>query len=177
MENVIELKSIKHYPSMSEETDCYQANVYFNKTLIGYCKNDGRGGNTLVRPDSEKVLDLFREAQEWCKTLPPHTMECGFEIKMNMENYVDSLFTEWLKMKEMKKVEKLYKDHICYKKVSNDSEIRYNHFTNKNRQKISISELLSNPLGRQMLKDFCEKKMSEGYEILNTNIPTVLLNQ
>ena len=46
----IQLKSIKFSEHLSEETNAFTANLYVDGKKIGYCRNDGRGGNTLVQP-------------------------------------------------------------------------------------------------------------------------------
>jgi len=44
----IELKKIKHSPSLSEETNAYTADIYVDGKSIAYVKNSGHGGSTDV---------------------------------------------------------------------------------------------------------------------------------
>ena len=43
----IELKNIKFFEAMSEETNAFVADVYVNKVKVAYAKNDGHGGCTF----------------------------------------------------------------------------------------------------------------------------------
>ena len=40
----IELKNVKHVESMSEETECFTANLYVDGKKIGAVSNRGHGG-------------------------------------------------------------------------------------------------------------------------------------
>lgn len=72
----IELKGIKHFPSMSEETNCYQANLYVDSKNIGRVSNRGTGGCDEFYGDHA----AFAAANEWCKAnLPPYTLDLGTE--------------------------------------------------------------------------------------------------
>ena len=72
----IELKGIKHYPSMSEETNCYEASLYVDGVKIGTVSNRGTGGCDDFYGDRA----AFAAADEWCKTnLPPYTLDVGGE--------------------------------------------------------------------------------------------------
>lgn len=46
--NVVELRNLKVYEELSEETNCFTADVYFNGTFAGNARNDGRGGCATV---------------------------------------------------------------------------------------------------------------------------------
>lgn len=40
----VELRKFKHYPSMSEETECFIADLYVDGKKIGVAENSGKGG-------------------------------------------------------------------------------------------------------------------------------------
>ena len=40
----ITMTGIKHYPSMSEETNCYEANLHIDDVKVGRVSNQGIGG-------------------------------------------------------------------------------------------------------------------------------------
>ena len=40
----VELKAIKFHEDMSEETNCFSANIYLNGKKVGSVKNQGHGG-------------------------------------------------------------------------------------------------------------------------------------
>jgi len=76
---VITLKAFKHAKFASEETVCFEANVYANGKKIGYAQNDGRGGCTDVRTFDAKEKPLMDEVDAYFKTLPEeeHSYESG----------------------------------------------------------------------------------------------------
>ncbi|PYF74634.1 hypothetical protein [Pedobacter nutrimenti] len=43
----IELKNIKYFDALSEETTLFNANLYIDGKKAGIVKNDGRGGSTF----------------------------------------------------------------------------------------------------------------------------------
>ena len=60
----IELKKVKICKFMSEETLCYEAEVWVDGEKAGYAENEGHGGSTNVRLDKKyrhldtKIFDL-----------------------------------------------------------------------------------------------------------------------
>ena len=69
----IELKAIKHYASMSEETYCYEANLYVLGVKVGRVSNRGHGGGDDWDGDHGKGFNhsWVAELDIWCKkTLP-----------------------------------------------------------------------------------------------------------
>lgn len=55
----IALKGIKIFLPGSEETTCFTAQLTQHGKVIGYAKNDGQGGNTLVHIQPEFKLEGF----------------------------------------------------------------------------------------------------------------------
>ena len=74
----LELKSIKHYPTMSEETYCYESMLYVDGKRIGRVHNSGHGGS-----DSHDFGHKdFDRINKWCKeNLPKWSLESGEETK------------------------------------------------------------------------------------------------
>lgn len=97
----IELKKIRYYESMSEETCCFQGEIYCDGVNIGYCRNDGRGGDTLVRPHVNH-RQKFEEVENYCLGLPDISITPTSKIDSNLENFVDELFFQWLEKKSQK---------------------------------------------------------------------------
>ncbi len=60
--NILSLQEFKHMASLSEETNCFTATVFWNSYKIGSAKNTGNGAETFVYPDS-KNKDIFDAAQ------------------------------------------------------------------------------------------------------------------
>tara|TARA_R100001126_G_scaffold99413_2_gene74974 strand:- start:2994 stop:3542 length:549 start_codon:yes stop_codon:yes gene_type:complete len=57
------LKNIKHYESMSEETYCFEANLYVDGKKVGRVSNRGKGGCHDYDFDWKKEQEL----DQWCK--------------------------------------------------------------------------------------------------------------
>lgn len=103
----VELKSIKHFESMSEETNCFTANIYIDGIKVGYAKNGGYGGCTDYHIQPPELADKFNA---WAKTLPPHKFMAGdkeLEVKSDGEMVIDNLVEEFLKLKDQKRIEKI----------------------------------------------------------------------
>jgi len=69
----MELKAIKQYESMSEETYCYEANVYILGVKVGRVSNRGHGGCDDWDGDHDKGFNhsWLAELDIWChKSLP-----------------------------------------------------------------------------------------------------------
>jgi hypothetical protein len=88
----IELKKIKHMPSMSEETECFTADLYIDGTHRGNVSNRGFGGPTDF---SERAAE--EELNAYGKTLPPLTSELVPEgLEQDGELIVGELLGDYL---------------------------------------------------------------------------------
>lgn len=117
----IELKKISYNERMSEETNCFVADLYINDKKVGYAKNDGRGGETEVRGYSKTDNELIAEAEAYCKDLPKYTWESNgktHEIDMSLDFFIDELVQKFIEDKEFKKhmnkIKKSFKSVIVY---------------------------------------------------------------
>lgn len=173
----IELKNIKHSPSLSEETNAFTANLYLDGKRAAYVKNDGQGGSTSYLADSKEVWDLIKQAENYCKSLPDKhypkdKYSEGFSIKMNLENYIDDLLEAHLSKKELEKVEKkVLKDMekgIVFGKPNDFSWIVQTF-------SVPLSNVLKHPRGSEIISNSITKsiisELKDGVKILNTNIP------
>lgn len=101
----VELKCVKYYPSMSEETNCFQAAIYIDGKKAGYAENRGTGGNTWLRFDDREVEKRF---EEYAKALPAKTYSYpghpDLTLEMNGEVLVDDLLSEYLDRKEAARI-------------------------------------------------------------------------
>ena len=168
----IELKNVKFYEKLSEETNCFIADLYADGKRIGYCKNDGQGGSTYVNPWDKNALPTFNEAEEYCKSLPPIVYNDDFSIPSNLENVVDDLFEKWLIEKNNKKIQKeLLKSMdkgICLQIGDNERQVVKFKMGGK---AISLSDGLKYPHFVEHIKQFCHTAKKNGAKILNTNLP------
>ena len=99
---MISLKNIKVYEGMSEETHCFEANLYVDNKKLGRVSNSGRGGsnNYDFHWKEEEKLD------EWCKNnLPKYKSPFDDEeCHHNLETYIGDLLTNHLEQKDLKKL-------------------------------------------------------------------------
>ena len=169
----ITLKNIKYSEWNSEETNCFQGVIYFDNKRVGFCNNDGRGGNTFCRPyDYEKDREKFKELEEYCKSLPPIKYDGlnelpNFEMESDLESVVDYLFEQWLLEKSSKKLIKEFENGIVYGSLRGYQVVQFK-IGGKNRK---LKDVLQTPQGVKYVKDFCVDLKSKNQTILNTNLP------
>jgi hypothetical protein len=126
----IQLKAVRHMESLSEETNCFTANLYVEGKKIAECGNHGHGGPTdidYVR--HPRVADIIERFKAHLKTLPPekHGYETSkgdhtkvvdgkfikeFEIPITDEFMVDRLLEKYLTRKWDKK---LCRKGLCFR--------------------------------------------------------------
>jgi hypothetical protein len=166
----IELKNVKFSEFASEETNCFAADLYVDGKKVGFCKNDGHGGNTWVYNSDANTLTKFREVEEYCKTLPP--IEFGdFSIPSNLENVVDGLFEEWLKEKDKKRMQKKLEKSML-KGICIETENGFTLATFKMVGKVvPLADALKVQPVLEHIKQFCITEKQKGNKILNTNLP------
>jgi hypothetical protein len=172
----IELKSISHSPSLSEETEAFTANIYINDINAGFAKNDGQGGNTNYYPKDEKGKELIAEAERYCKTLPPRPSsfdpEKSFEI--TLEDIIDDILNKHLSEREILKFNKKMEKQMGNGVVFGIPEKSFSAIV----YKIPLTTLLSRPNGKASLTDTIKSiipELKDGTIILNTNIPEDIL--
>ena len=170
----IELKSIKVFEAMSEETTAFYANVYIDGKHRGYAKDDGRGGCIDIRPEYSKDETIWKanqqamqEAHAYCEALPPIKYR-DTELNNNLEMVVGELLEKFLDAKADKKFIKDMDKGLLFGTKNNYSMIYWTNTT--------VVALLQNTIGRARIKKICAEKKAEGKVLLNTNIPAELLN-
>ncbi len=177
----IELKNIKHSPSLSEETEAFTANIYIDGVLAGYASNRGHGGPTDYSHTNEKGLELIRKAEEYCKGLPPKQYhEEGnkkFFMVMNLENYIDDLLGKHLDEKILQNFRNQIKRAMEKSIVVGITDHSFKNFSFNN----PIAKILLHPKGTEILisniRDVVLPKLNGTEQILNTNIPETILKE
>ena len=94
----IELKSVKHYESMSEETNCFQATIYIDGKRVGEASNRGYGDPINITP-----YELHKTLDDYASTLPPLDYE-GMQIEQDAETLIGGLLNDWLLSQDLKKL-------------------------------------------------------------------------
>ena len=104
----ITIKNIKHYESMSEETDCFEATLYVDNKKVGSVANRGTGGCNEWRLDD---YSLERTLNDWCITnLPKWKMSDTFvdgenkEMDTDLDMHISNLLVNYLETKDLKKL-------------------------------------------------------------------------
>jgi hypothetical protein len=160
----IDLKAIKFYESMSEETNCFQGKLYINGKYVADVKNDGHGGNTDIYPIDNLTRQITAEAEKYLSHQPKKKCDTyDFEYIRTLESEVDDLFGDWLKAKEDKKFEKQMDKGILY-----GTKYNYQMTYWKN---MSITAMINNPTGKARLIQVVKDLKAKGETILNTNLP------
>lgn len=117
----VELKAIKYFPSLSEETNCFQATIYIDGKKVGTCENRGTGGSTDYRISDPALRTAF---ETYAKSLPAKTAQIGDQqsgghltYPMSAEALLDDLLIEHLDAKEesrlAKKAQSEKKRHVA----------------------------------------------------------------
>lgn len=159
----IELKKIGIYERMSEETTAFVADLYINGKNVGTCKNDGHGGCTDISGNSKEGNQLIAEAEAYFKSLPKTKMEgYNFEYQPSLEYFIDDFLTEFLRKKEVKKMEKRMQTAIVFG-IPNANQYSYINY------KRQLSTIPTTTLQAQV-ELIKTKHCKDGVVILNTNL-------
>jgi hypothetical protein len=100
----IELKALKYSDFASQETHCFQANVYIDGKMRGWAENDGRGGMTNIQP-----RELYETIKQCTDKIPPRIVKFSgavMELEASPDSYIDELVTLALHEKDLKRAMK-----------------------------------------------------------------------
>jgi hypothetical protein len=153
---MITLKNVKFSEHMSEETNAFTCDVYFNGKKTGYAKNDGHGGCTFTH-FYPNMREQGRAMEIFAQSLPP-VVYGEHSFPSDLESVVDHQFEAWLKLSELKKN---FNKGIVFEEGNGHSIIKY---------PISINKMKQNMKGIQALKTTIARLKLEGKTIVNTNL-------
>ena len=164
----IELKKIEFSERMSQETNCFVADIYCDGKKVGYCSNDGHGGCTTYHGVDKFRSEDITKMEEYCKTLPPEKSEFFPEgLPMDLEMFIDLLLEKYLIEKNKTKFnKKMEKDML--KGLIVETSNGYQLYT---CGKLPIEAILMSKENKEFLKKIILKLKGEGKTILNTNLP------
>ena len=163
----IKLKNVKIGLAFSEETICFNADIYVNGVKAGYAKNDGHGGCTFYNAYENK-RDLIEQAEKHCLTLPPY-VSGTFTLPMNLEMFIDNIIDDEVNKKEVAKFEKKKVTAMAKNLIFNKGE--KDRFSMIAWKGVTIAQMVSVPNGKDILSKKIAELKKDGYTILNTNIP------
>lgn len=177
----IELRNIKVAEHLSEETSAFTANLYINNKKIAFVKNGGHGGSTDYQLYNQEDAPTLRQAEEYCKSLPPAVYPDSIidgkplTIPMDLENYIDYLLNTHLQKKDLEKFHKKMAKHQENSILLGipDKQYRRLQFSKP------ISEMLRFENGAEAIKNAIQEKiipnLKEEETILNTNLPSYMM--
>ena len=98
----VELRNISHNVRLSEETECFSADIWIDDKKAGQASNRGHGGPTDIHFDDKAIEAAFTA---YCKTLPPvkSNWEGIPDFPMTTELFVDELLAATLLTKKLQK--------------------------------------------------------------------------
>lgn len=169
----LELKNVKFYESMSEETNCFQADLFINGKKIAYVKNSGHGGCTDYHVLDFSQQQILRDAEAYCKGLPK--VKYGEnEYAVSLETVIDDLFENWLKIKQDSKLAKRISNDMLNSIICGSPQNYTEYFwQTKDKKKVPIAQMLKTENGRNLI--IAKLKSLKGQNILNTNLPADLI--
>jgi hypothetical protein len=175
------LKNIYVGERLSRETTAFQATLYINSYRVGVITNDGQGGATMYRPLDDKGVALIKEAEFWCRRLPPLVItgeivnDKPVTIPMELEIYLDNLVTDWLNQKDLepfrKKLQKKMLTAIVFGVPDKSFRVM--------KYRIPIAAMIRFDKGVEQLRLDIHRKvvprLKENEKIMNTNIPAGII--
>ena len=164
----ITLKRIVFYERMSEETNCFVADLYINGKKVGECKNDGQGGCTSYYGNSLENNEIIRQTEKYFKSLPvvvKRYNDLDLKYQPSLETEIDDLFYEYIKKKDEKKMVKHMENSIL---IGIPNFMGYSYF----KQNRKLSEIPINIL-QQLVDKIKAKHCTDGKVILNTNLESL----
>ena len=168
----LELKKIKISKSQSQETIAFTGELWVSGEKAALLENAGRGGANRIYPfpaNDENKLKLVREANAYCKTLPP--VEYGEGVAVNLP--MDLEFWISLEVGNIQTQQQIEKDTKKGIVIGNPKELETYRIL---KLPGNIEKILKLPNGAEQLKNIIKKiKLNPGEEILNKNLPEGLL--
>jgi hypothetical protein len=109
----IELKSFKHFASLSEETEAFSAMVYVDGKRAFIAENTGKGESHRLTPVKGQTYDIIRKVSEWAITQPQVDIWDGELLNDSLDFYLSRLVDEFVLKKELKRL--LNKSVVIFK--------------------------------------------------------------
>lgn len=154
----IELKKFKTVKG-HDDTLPYEAEIWADGKLVGYTSNDGWGGDDLHYA-SDKAL--YAEAEKFINAMPPEVYE-GTELKMTFRYWTASEANRLQRLKEEKKMQKLFANSIVYG-IPGEPNYSYLKFS------MPLADVMLSEKGLATIKMEIATKKKAGYTIFNTNL-------
>ena len=91
------------------ETTAFQATLYINGHKVGVAANNGDGGATMYHTFDYRGNMLLKEAEAWCRTLPPTVLPDvivngkPMTVPTELDIYIEKKIVEWFNEKQAQK--------------------------------------------------------------------------
>jgi hypothetical protein len=91
----IELKKLKVHRDMSQETECFSADIYIDGKYAAHVQNDGGGGCNMYHFEDRKLEQAFNA---FCESLPPLPPDPQYpslgSLEMDADLYIGGLIQQ-----------------------------------------------------------------------------------
>lgn len=102
----IELRNLKVFDSMSEETTACSADIYVDGKKVGYLQNSGKGEGMFPRGVDQPTLQRMAT---WAKSLPPVETSYGL-LSMDLDFLLAMMVErDWTKQR----AKKMFASRVC----------------------------------------------------------------
>ncbi|MFR9546006.1 MAG: hypothetical protein SNJ29_10570 [Rikenellaceae bacterium] len=164
----LELKQFKHVESLSEETECFSAELYVNGLKFASCRNRGQGGPTDIDPYPEH-RGLEGEIIEYLKTQPKHKYG-EYELDLDLELVVDLMVEELMNAKVKRKLTNQCKKALLFE---NTNGVIYS----VKWKNADIAKLRSSRNGIESMIEIIEREVAKGAKLINENVSLEMLQE
>lgn len=98
----VELRKFQHSPVLSQETEAFAADLYFDGRKVGFANNNGTGGSNSIHIESKEDREAFKA---FVATLPPepNPYDPKRPFVVTEDYYVSTLVDKLLEAKEQAK--------------------------------------------------------------------------
>jgi len=134
----IELRKIQHVERLSEETNCYVAQVWVDGKHIVDVSNEGHGGPDNQYPAKGYTYKDIEALNERCKSEFGQKTHHDITIEQDLEAVCGDLLTEWLIERDIKKA---LSRQVCFTLHSKRGIFSVN--LTKKGHKFSIGEVVT----------------------------------
>jgi hypothetical protein len=176
----IEIRKFKYFPSGSQETNCFTAEVWADGELIAYADNSGHGGPTNVCP-AQGMRQKYNDIEAYLTSLPPVPYKSEYysgEMDSNLENTVDQLVDDAINAKEREKFQRkmetsMLKGYVIGKPGA-DSYATFSY-------KRPLADIIATAQGKEVIKAHLLAHVAKGdinstdNQLLNTNLPADIM--